>query len=446
VFISLASADAKGSSNSCAAQLPGRRHRTDRTSARTKAQLPRRLSGAGAPRQGTGDPAQQVTASIAQATQALGEIAKALQGNQVRISVATHAGYPDADQAKKLTGSRGTRPATRRHRAIRRWTRRSALRSDARQRGRLVPADHSGLARGRAPRALPRRAERLPQLRRRLAPRWDAGIGLLGRTDVVHLIGGGYLNALWPRHIGLVAGAAAAARRSGACTAMTGQGLVPFPPRATALFPSLADESDVVDARDDPSAELLNRGASTCDDVFLELPAPAAGREAREVVLCVQSDIGTTPPDLLAARLVDVLRAWEVDPRRLTVVEGIPRVDRTVPALLESELDGAEFLPFREVWRHGLPVAPGQSWISSRYHMHLLAGRRRRDTAPPAQPAGTGFPPHVLRHCRARKRAVAEAVYGTRSAMGVEPAPVSPARRLLTPARRSQEHDRQANT
>ncbi|WP_410631145.1 hypothetical protein [Amycolatopsis sp. cmx-4-83] len=31
-----------------------------------------------------------------------------------------------------------------------------------------------------------------------LAPRWDAGIELLGRTDVVHVIGGGYLNALWP--------------------------------------------------------------------------------------------------------------------------------------------------------------------------------------------------------------------------------------------------------
>ncbi|WP_309235850.1 polysaccharide pyruvyl transferase family protein, partial [Amycolatopsis sp. SID8362] len=39
-----------------------------------------------------------------------------------------------------------------------------------------------------------------------LAPRWDAGIDLLGRTDVLHVIGGGYLNALWPRHIGLLAG------------------------------------------------------------------------------------------------------------------------------------------------------------------------------------------------------------------------------------------------
>lgn len=37
-------------------------------------------------RRGTGDPAQQ--------------------GNQVKISVATHAGYPDADQAKTLSEKR----------------------------------------------------------------------------------------------------------------------------------------------------------------------------------------------------------------------------------------------------------------------------------------------------------------------------------------------------
>lgn len=42
----------------------------------------------------------------AQATQTLGEIAKALQGNAVKISVATHAGYPDAEKAKTLSEKR----------------------------------------------------------------------------------------------------------------------------------------------------------------------------------------------------------------------------------------------------------------------------------------------------------------------------------------------------
>ncbi len=47
------------------------------------------------------------------------------------------------------------------------------------------------------------------------APRWVQAIELLHRADIVHIIGGGYVNAIWPRHVGLVAGAAAAARRSG---------------------------------------------------------------------------------------------------------------------------------------------------------------------------------------------------------------------------------------
>ncbi|MFI6306666.1 polysaccharide pyruvyl transferase family protein [Amycolatopsis thailandensis] len=293
-----------------------------------------------------------------------------------------------------------------------------------------------------------------------LAPRWDAGIGLLGRTDVVHLIGGGYLNALWPRHIGLIAGAAAAARRSGARTAMTGQGLTPFPAGATDLLRSLADRFDVVDVRDDPSAELLPGVVRTGDDVFLEPHDQPPAAHAREFVLCVQSDIGTFEPSALAARVLGLLRSWEVRPEQIAVVEGIPRIDRAVPALLEHELAGAEFHPFRDIWRHGLPVAPGQTWISSRYHPHLLAaaagatglaisvsrgyyttkhqslidlgsGWTSFDAeagGTPDRPTGTGFPPHVLRRCRESKLSVAKAVYGSRVAEEATAPP--PVRRL----------------
>ncbi|WP_410631144.1 hypothetical protein [Amycolatopsis sp. cmx-4-83] len=248
---------------------------------------------------------------------------------------------------------------------------------------------------------------------------------------------------------------------------MTGQGLVPAPPSSTDLLRSLAGNFDVVDTRDTPSAELLDRGTTTCDDIFLELPAPAPARQAREFVVCLQSDIGGAAPEALAARLRDLLRAWGLTPGQLAIVEGIPRVDRAVPALLESELDGAEFHPFRDVWRRGLPAAPGQTWISSRYHMHLLAAaagatglalsvsgeyyapKHRSlialgsgwafsdagDTGSPTRPDGGGFPSHVLRRCRDRKRSVADAVYGTRSAP--EPAIEATTRRLSLRSRRS---------
>ncbi|MFB9926657.1 OmpA family protein [Amycolatopsis halotolerans] len=79
----------------------------------------------GAPGQNGGPAAQAVTAAIQQASQAspikfepekaeltsqakegLSAIAKAMQGNDVKLKVETHAGYPDAEKAKKLSEER----------------------------------------------------------------------------------------------------------------------------------------------------------------------------------------------------------------------------------------------------------------------------------------------------------------------------------------------------
>ncbi|MGV9298168.1 MULTISPECIES: OmpA family protein [Amycolatopsis] len=79
----------------------------------------------GAPGQNGGPAAQAVTAAIQQASQAspikfepekaeltsqakegLAAIAKAMQGNDVKLKVETHAGYPDAEKAKKLSEER----------------------------------------------------------------------------------------------------------------------------------------------------------------------------------------------------------------------------------------------------------------------------------------------------------------------------------------------------
>lgn len=119
------------------------------------------------------------------------------------------------------------------------------------------------------------------------------------------------------------------------------------------------------------------------------------------------------------------------------------------------EIAGAEFHPFRDIWRNGLPSAPGQTWISSRYHLHLAAAAagatglavsvsrgyyttKHRSLidlgsgwtsfdaeagGTPDRPTGTGFPPHVLRRCRDLKQSVAEAVYGRQAAEPAQPAP-----------------------
>lgn len=208
------------------------------------------------------------------------------------------------------------------------------------------------------------------------APRCGPGIELLGTVDVIHVIGGGYVNALWPHHMGLLAGTIAASVRSGARLAMTGQGFVPAAPGVTEQLYALAGRFDVVDVRDRDSAELLAPGTPvdfTCDDVFLDVPAAEPQDSTRAVMVCVQSDIGELGTPALAGRVRGILRQWGADPGEVTFVEAIPRVDRAVYDLLAADLPGATFMPFKDLWRHGVPAREGQIWISTRFHLHLVA-------------------------------------------------------------------------
>ncbi|HEY1973339.1 MAG TPA: polysaccharide pyruvyl transferase family protein [Pseudonocardia sp.] len=281
------------------------------------------------------------------------------------------------------------------------------------------------------------------------APRWAAATELLHNVDVVHLVGGGYLHGKeWPRHVGLLAAALAANRRCGARTAMTGQGVAPLVEGSAALFGELVDQFDVADFRDQTSQRLLrdagaSRAGYSCDDAFLGLGSnPEPERAAPEFILCAQSDMLTVERSLLAGLILRTLRDWKVDPANLGIVECIPGVDRDIFALLEHQLAGARFYPFTEVWRDGLPVARGQTWLSTRFHPHLVAAALGAkgaaipvspdyyltkhsslieqgsgwtladDLEVPPVPTGSGFPADVVRGLHAEKLRLAEQIYG----------------------------------
>ena len=212
-----------------------------------------------------------------------------------------------------------------------------------------------------------------------LACRWVAGIELMSTADVVHVIGGGYINGIWPHHIGLLGAAAAAVRRSGGRAVLTGQGLMPLDDGEAALVRTLLERFDLVDVRDTVSAEMLERPASRgVDDAFLGAgwflrSEPQPPHALPRYMVCVQSDLSDHDVGRLAAFTLATLRMWDVDPLDVGVVEGIPGQDRVVYGLLEHELPGSRFFPFSEVWRHGMPVAPHQTWLSTRFHLHLVA-------------------------------------------------------------------------
>jgi len=62
-----------------------------------------------------------------------------------------------------------------------------------------------------------------------------------------------------------------------------------------------------------------------------------------------------------------------VRPETVCFVEGIPRVDNHIVALIEQELPGARHYSFAELWDNGLPVTAQQTWVSTRFHLHLAA-------------------------------------------------------------------------
>jgi polysaccharide pyruvyl transferase WcaK-like protein len=286
------------------------------------------------------------------------------------------------------------------------------------------------------------------------APRWAAGLELLRCADVVHLLGGGYVHAGWPRHIGLLAGAATAAGISGGRAALTGGSVIPVGPHTAPLLAALLERFDLVDLRDRPSRELLrghgvDQAAHSCDDAFLRLPEPPenAASGAPEFMLCAQADMLELDRARLAELVLATLRAWKVPPGRLGVVECIPGTDREIYDLVEQQIPGARFYPFAEIWRDGLPVAPGQTWLSTRFHPHLVAaaagargvavpvspeyyGTKHRSLAalgsgwtvleapeqagsPPGLPTGDGFPAEVTARCREQKQELATRLYGS---------------------------------
>jgi hypothetical protein len=208
-----------------------------------------------------------------------------------------------------------------------------------------------------------------------LVPRFALGVELLQSVDVFHLLGGGYVNSVWPRHLLLLAAGTALAESYGARCAVTGAGLAPAAADHD-LMRRLVDGYAVADVRDEASRDIASdpRVTVTGDDVLLGLDDDAYDhRESRSVMVCAQSDHVDAGVEAVAQTVLGTLAHWGVDGAQVGYVETMPGDDRRVFELLEPSLPDVRFYPFVEVWRDGLPARRGQRWITTRYHAHLLA-------------------------------------------------------------------------
>lgn len=214
-------------------------------------------------------------------------------------------------------------------------------------------------------------------------PKADAGLALLKEVASIHLVGGGYLNSVWPTN-GLVASLAGHAAQAAAVSAWaTGQGLAPMDDAmalrlATALSRFSLVESRQPDLDSRLSAEGVRLGA---DDAFLgfhprlaELWSDRRQVQPPAFMVLLQGDLDQ--PDDRAALIelaLDELRSagWRGEP--VGLVEAMPPEDAWPRTYLDAAGVDHVFYSFLDLWQHGLPVRADQYWVSTRFHFHLLA-------------------------------------------------------------------------
>lgn len=207
-------------------------------------------------------------------------------------------------------------------------------------------------------------------------PREDFGIDLLYHADSIHFLGGGYINQLWKANALLLV-AAAQIKRHNPQTGLyaTGLGLYPLEDIDLRIVRNALDEFDHVSVRDTESADLTH-SSQLPDDAFLELgndlwkDTKYSGR----AFVCLQQDVVGKHPQAIRTITESLLVSGIDKAETLTLMEAVPPDDAwSIDAFREQWPGDVRILPFSHLWNIGFPASPQAIWVSSRFHVHLLA-------------------------------------------------------------------------
>lgn len=207
------------------------------------------------------------------------------------------------------------------------------------------------------------------------SPRFDLGLLELRDVQSVHLLGGGYLNSVWENHLFMLPALTALKETFQVPLYATGQGVLPLSAEAQTAVAGWVEQFDIFETRDRWSAEAVG-ALNGIDDAFLAFANSRqlySSSEAPEVMLLLQGDFVAKDDQ---AALIDIAEKFVREHgqgAKVGLVEAIPPDDSwALDRLRERGID-VEFYPFSRLWLEGLPAKPGQRWLSTRFHFHLLA-------------------------------------------------------------------------
>lgn len=198
------------------------------------------------------------------------------------------------------------------------------------------------------------------------------------KSDIIHFIGGGYVNNLWPSNYALVAIAYLYGVYYDVPVIGTGLGL--YPADITPKLVDLLQSLDFIDVRDECSHKLIPSSTYTGDDALLEydnLNSLIQNREKPFLAMSVQNHLfsgGHIIDYIFSKKFLRNLNENGIN--EIIVIEAAP--EDTVPFSREnlknaSELDfHISFITGNELIKSGIPYHPNSKVISSRYHINLL--------------------------------------------------------------------------
>lgn len=204
---------------------------------------------------------------------------------------------------------------------------------------------------------------------------------ILEQVEIVHLMGGGYMNQNWP-HTGFLPGfAAAMKRRYGTRVVATGVGVMPLgapPPELAETARRMLDAFDLLECRDDEGGSFLaglsprDNVISGLDDTFLQAIEPADGPGGR--TLHISLFLQEQKLDDALKRILLSKDAIARDFDRILFWNCAPDRDRQAWDKVRAAFPSAVEVGTWDLVA-SLPVRPGDRMITTRFHPHLLAAR-----------------------------------------------------------------------
>lgn len=233
-------------------------------------------------------------------------------------------------------------------------------------------------------------AERLPTPGDQLARL--ALFEALRECELVHFIGGGYLNDLWPRSQFALAIVVAALKIFGKPLVLTGQTIGPLGETSIGPFGFLLRGADEVELRDRTHYDALRAGGCAvhagADDVFLDRPAArASDRELRRprCLVCVQNQfLAESQYRALLAKLSKlIVRLHTAQPDLLVQTlemspfDGDGALGNDLASALPGRRPEIRLVKFDELWRRTDEIFRGGNAVAvgTRFHFALYCAR-----------------------------------------------------------------------